>query len=209
LAGFFYGEPAITSDRVAVFIDYQNVHLTARELFASPGERPERSLVHPGLVAERILAKRRRPSQLTAVQVYRGRPNPEHHRTATAANDAQTAAWERDPRITVIRRDLNYRGWPDHPPREKGIDVALAVDLVRTAMLNEYDVAVVFSGDTDLLPALETAFTHTAPHVEIACWVGAKPLWFPTAMTAGRYLPYCHFLSADDHRAALDHTKYV
>jgi NYN domain len=178
-------------------------------LFSNYAEPPEQSLVHPALAAERIVMKRRRPSDLVAVRVYRGRPNPEYHRTATAANDAQTAAWERDPRIRVIRRDLNYRGWPEHPPREKGIDVAIAVDLVRTAMLKEYDVAVLFSGDTDLLPALETAFTHTEPNIEVACWVGAKPLWFPNAVAAKRYLPYCHFLSADDFEAARDHTKYV
>jgi len=197
------------SDRVAVFIDYQNVHLTARELFAGYGVPPEQSLVHPLRIAERIILKRRRSSELVGVRVYRGRPNPEHHRRATAANDAQTAAWERDPLVRVVRRDLNYRGWPEHPPREKGVDVALAVDLVRTAMLGEYDVGVVFSGDTDLLPALETAFTHTAPNIEVASWTGAKPLWFPTAMATKRYLPYCHFLSEEDFHAVRDHTRYV
>ena len=199
------------TDRLAVFLDYQNVHLTAHGLFAPLGARPERSLVHPLRIAERIVAKRRLASELVSVRVFRGRPNPEHHRVPTAANDAQTAAWGRDPRVRVVRRDLNYRGWPDNSPREKGVDVALAVDLIESAMLEQYDAAVVFTGDTDLLPALELAFRRTAPRIEIACWQGAKPLWFPEGLAREpkRLLPYCHFLNEADFEAVRDQTDYL
>ncbi len=129
----------------------------------------------------------------------------------TGANDAQTAAWERDPRVKVVRRDLNYRGWPDHPPREKGVDVALAIDLVESAMLNQYDAAVIFTSDTDLLPAVEMAFRRTEPRIEIACWAGAKPLWFAAGLSAlpKKYLPYCHFLSKAEFLAVRDTTDYL
>lgn len=199
------------ADRLAVFLDYQNVHLTAHGLFAHYGAPPESSLVHPVAVSERIVAKRRMPCELISVRVFRGRPNPEHHPTPTAANDAQTVAWERDDRVTVRRRDLNYRGWPDHPPREKGVDVALAVNLVEGSLLHEFDVGVVFSADTDLLPALELAFRRTPASLEIASWAGAKPLWFPEFLrgTPRRYLPYCHFLNEDDFRSCRDLTPYV
>ncbi len=198
-------------ERVAVFLDYQNVHLTAHSLFATYGIRPETSLVHPLRVAECITEKRRIESELVSVRVFRGRPNPEHHPVPTAANDAQSAAWQRDPRATVARRDLNYRGWPDHPPREKGVDVALAINLVESAMLGEYDAAVVFTSDTDLLPAIDMAFRRTQPRIEIACWAGGKPLWFPEALAQEprRYLPYCHFLNEADFQAARDHTDYL
>lgn len=198
-------------ERLAVFIDYQNVHLTAHNLFAAFGARPETTLVHPLRVAERIAWKRRVESELISVRAFRGRPNPEHHRLATAANDAQTAAWQRDPRVSVRRRDLNYRGWPDHPPREKGVDVALAISLIESAMLNEYDAAVVFTGDTDLLPAVEMAFRRTQPRIEVASWVGAKPLWFAEglAQEPKRYLPYCHFLNEADFEAVRDRTDYL
>jgi len=72
------------------------------------------------------------PGDARLVRVFRGRPNPNRQPVPAAANDAQTAAWERDPRVTVQRRDLNYRGWPQLPPQEKGVDVALAVDLIET-----------------------------------------------------------------------------
>jgi hypothetical protein len=93
----------------------------------------------------------------------------------------------------------------------KGVDVALAISLVESALLNEYDAAVAFSGDTDLLPAIEMAFRRTEPRIEIAAWSGAKPLWFPEtlAQSPPRYLPYCHFLNDADFRAALDTTDYL
>ncbi len=201
------------SDRIAVFIDYQNVHLVAHELFAPYGKPVHETVVHPVKIAERIVSKRRGDNELVAVRVYRGRPNPEHQPTNTAANDGQKAAWEPHRRVTVVRRDLNYRGWPDEKPHEKGIDVALAVDYVRMSMLEECDVAILFSADRDLLPALEMAFQNTKPNTEIACWSGRatspKPLWFPEYLPNGKYLPYCHFLKEEDWDACRDHTPYV
>lgn len=200
----------MSADRVAVFLDYQNVHLTAHGLFMTFGTPVHVALVHPLRVAKRVVAKRRAASELTSVRVFRGRPNPGHQPVPAAANEAQTAAWERqDGRVRVIRRDLNYRGWPEHPPREKGVDVALAIALVESAMLGEYDVAIVFSGDTDLIPAVEMAFRRTAATIEIAAWTGAKPLWFPREMAAGRRLPWCHFLGSSDFEAVRDRDTYV
>lgn len=198
------------ASRVAVFLDYQNVHLTAHGLFMVYGTPVQDALIHPLRVADRLVSKRRGDCELTRVHVFRGRPNPGHQPVPAAANDAQTAAWERaDPRVQVVRRDLNYRGWPDHPPREKGVDVALAITLVETAMLNEYDAAIVFSGDTDLIPAVEMAFRRTTPAIEIAAWSGAKPLWFPGELAAGRRLPWCHFLGLDDFELVRDGTIYL
>lgn len=78
-------------------------------------------------------------------------------------------------------------------------------------MLGEYDAAVVFTCDTDLLPAIEMAFRRTPPNIEMACWVGAKPLWFAKglAQTPKRYLPYCHFLNETDFEAVRDRTDYM
>lgn len=39
---------------------------------------------------------------------------------------------------------------------QKGIDVQIAVDLVSNAFLNNYDIAVLFSGDIDLLESVKT-----------------------------------------------------
>lgn len=40
---------------------------------------------------------------------------------------------------------------------EKGVDVQIAVDMVRGAIKNEYDTCFLISSDTDLLPAIHTA----------------------------------------------------
>jgi uncharacterized LabA/DUF88 family protein len=67
--------------------------------------------------------------------------------------------------IVCKTRQVNYRAYtlelPDktrHPTtiaEEKGIDVWIAVDLISLAYRNEYDVAVVFSQDQDLCPAID------------------------------------------------------
>ncbi len=104
----------------------------------------------------RMVGGRRFSGELTSVRVYRGRLSPDHQLAAARASDRQAAQWERDRRVTVVRRQLRYpKGWPAEPAQEKGIDVALAVDFVRLACENAYDVGILFSRDTDLVPALE------------------------------------------------------
>ena len=45
--------------------------------------------------------------------------------------------------VVVTWRTLRYpQEWPDAKPEEKGIDVALAIDLVRLAIDGEYDVGI-------------------------------------------------------------------
>ena len=71
----------------------------------------------------------------------------------------------------MIRRNLAYpSNYPSQPAAEKGIDVALAVDLVRLAMQRTMECAVVFFGDKDLLPALETCRDLRLCHMEVASW---------------------------------------
>lgn len=125
-------------EKIAVFFDYQNVHLTGHSLFGG-GCELYRCVPDPVRLADLIAGRRKRASSATMIRVYRGRPDPNHQRLPAAANDAQASQWSRDPRVQMIRRQLNYRDWPTRPPREKGIDVALAVDLMHLAFGKEYD----------------------------------------------------------------------
>ncbi|OFZ54993.1 MAG: hypothetical protein A2428_03205 [Bdellovibrionales bacterium RIFOXYC1_FULL_54_43] len=45
-------------------------------------------------------------------------------------------------------------------PREKGVDVRLATDLIFDAMFQRYDDAYVLSADTDLIPAIQQLKKH-------------------------------------------------
>ncbi|WP_405084571.1 NYN domain-containing protein [Microbispora sp. NBC_01389] len=188
------------AERVAVFLDFQNVHLSGHGLFESYGVPPYRCVPDPAGIADLIGQRRSRASEVTAVRVYRGRPDPNYQPLPAAANDAQAARWTHDRRVQVIRRQLNYRGWTDGtPPQEKGIDVALAVDLIHLALRRQYDALVLFSSDTGLLPAVETIKGLRLGHIEVACWSGFKPL-----RIKGTNLPYCHFLNKDDWAAVTE-----
>ncbi|CAO5157577.1 conserved hypothetical protein [Frankia sp. AiPs1] len=190
--------------RVAVFIDYQNVHLSARSRFLPSGTPGQRGHVDPVRVARRIVDGRRLGGELAAVRVYRGRPSPDHQPEAARASDRQADRWARDPRVVVVRRQLRYpKAWPAEPAQEKGIDVALAVDFVRLACEDAYDIGVLFSRDTDLVPALE-AVRDLGVHVEVASWKGTSRLRFPDSQ-----LPWCHYLDTDDYATCRDYTDYT
>ena len=90
--------------------------------------------------------------ELAEVNVYRGQPSPERDPKGARAFGRQVHAWSLESLTRGVTRPLNYR---TDPPREKGIDVQLAVDAVAGAIRDEYDVAVFFTEDTDLIHALE------------------------------------------------------
>lgn len=58
---------------------------------------------------------------------------------------------------------------PDKSYHEKGVDVRLAVEMIRFARLNKYDQAYLLSSDTDLVPAIEEvrSFGKTVQYIGI------------------------------------------
>jgi hypothetical protein len=195
-------------DRVCVFVDYQNVFGTARHCFHTAPYKPADGQVDPLRLAQVIVDRRRRPSTLTGVRVYRGLPDATRQPRAYAANERQTAGWKRDPMMHVVRRPLRYpSGWPAEKPQEKGVDVALAIDFVRLAAQGGYDVGVLMSTDTDLVPALEAvqSIKTVGVHIEVAAWSGPGA---NRRLTTGDQLPWCHGLKRADYLAAHDPTDY-
>ena len=148
---------------------------------------------------------------------------PSSRRFACTAADPSPSANREPRRPTTARRWLGRgaapctwsaatsypRDWVEGAhqqlrPIEKGIDVALAVDLVRLGMEKAYDAAIVMSGDKDLLPALETVYDLKLGHVELAAWTGCYRLRF-----AGTQLPWCHWVSEAEFRTVEDDTDYT
>jgi NYN domain len=124
---------------------------------------------------------------------------------SASAFSRQVGEWERSPLITTVVRPLRYPGdWPDAPAQEKGIDVALAIDFLRLAIEQAYDVGILFSLDTDLVPALEMVSTLKLARVEVAAWAKAFRLRLP-----GTTLPWCHHLSRADYLTVADPTDYT
>lgn len=194
--------------QVMVFIDYQNAHLSALEAFYPRGTRRSFGHINPRRLGELVVAKRNRnglSSELAGVRVYRGRPETTRDPTGATANDRQAEAWSRLRGVTIIRRPLRYpSGWPRTPAQEKGIDVALAVDLVSLAFVGDYDVGIVMSSDTDLLPAIEAVTDVTRARVEVAAWRRRPRLSF----TDDRKL-WCHWIDQDEYRSIEDLTNYT
>lgn len=191
--------------KVTVFVDYQNAHQTAHEAYMPYGAEVHQSLLDPVLLAERVIARRAPGGVLQQVRVYRGRPDPRKEPTLASFNDMQFDAWKQDHRAQILRRTLRYPqdwGTPGcvEKPREKGIDVQLAVDLVRLAISDQLEVAIVITRDTDLIPAIEAARDCGKVHVETAGWDTASRLRIAKV--------YHHTLTRDDFEASIDRREY-
>lgn len=177
--GVFSG--GLLAPTVDVFIDYQNAHYCGHRLWCPKLEKMHHCLVDPLKLAELLVQRRAPGGVLQTVRVFRGRPNPRKDPVGAGRNDKQAYAWtDADARVKVFRNELQYLdGWDDPvvpiPPREKGVDVHLAIDLVERAIDKEYEVAIVFTHDTDLIPAIDLALRRKA-HVEVGSWDGRNRL---------------------------------
>lgn len=146
-----------TAVKVAVFIDWQNTYKTAREAFGWKDYPNEYGNYSPYQLA-RILAAgndRGAAAELVRLNVHRGLPSQKYDKTGYAANRRQAAEWMKENPEVVIPRLRPLRYSHDQPPREKGVDVELALAAVEWTLTKQCDVAVIFSHDTDLVPAVE------------------------------------------------------
>ena len=171
--------------KMAVVVDYQNVHLTAADLYM-PGCPPEEALIDPYRFASQLAQARNATNddahqvEVSRVEVFRGLPIPEDDSDAYRRNQAQKAQWTRGHHgvVNVTLRPLKY-SWeyidgvrrPVRSSRqEKGVDVLCALMLVDLARCGLYDVVVLASRDTDLAPALDNAARTGRAKVEAAKW---------------------------------------
>ncbi len=120
--------------RTIVLIDGQNLYHMARRAWSS-GQRSS-----PGRI-------------LTETRFYTGVPNP-------ATNSSQLfwhGFWSNKIRYLRSRGVYVYRGRVNAGGQEKGVDVSLALDLVRATYEQQYEVAIIVSQDWDFGPAVRLA----------------------------------------------------
>ena len=160
--------------RVVVFVDYQNAYRSARDAFHDHLFDPHwLGQIPPTAFGLLLIALSGDPERtLTQVRIYRGLPSNQRDPKGYAAARRQIAAWEAMPTTHVTTRSLRYpRNYPREKPEEKGIDVKIALDFYAMAVRNQYDIGILMSGDTDLLPALEEVDRiDGGPSAEVAAW---------------------------------------
>ena len=139
--------------QAVVVMDYQNVHLTAHELFAISKHLPRHeSLIDPVHFGNQLIIARNRAQRagmdhavLSRVLVYRGQPSVEH-----------------DPK-PYANKVVESKG-------EKGIDVLCALAVVREAQRADVDLVILASHDSDLEPALDEALALRSAKIETFSW---------------------------------------
>ena len=161
--------------RVAVLIDWQNTYRAARRAFGMEEMPNEYGNFSPLKLARTLAAGNDRSSdgELVRVEVHRGLPSSSRDPIGYAANRRQSQAWMKEsPELVIPKvRPLRYPPNGGELPVEKGIDVQLALSAVEWALMGECEVVVIFSHDTDLVPAIETITRITGKsHVETAAW---------------------------------------
>lgn len=197
--------------RVAVLIDWQNSYKSARDAFDLYNLPNEHGNYSPYELSRALAAGNGRgdDGELWRTYIFRGLPSNERDPNGYAANRRQSAAWMRENQDVVIPRlrKLRYPRDESEPPVEKGVDVELAITAVELTVTDACDVAIIFSNDGDLIPAVEAiARLKGSEAVETASWVSehyrnrlrTKPAVFHHSvserafMAAERCINYAH-----------------
>jgi NYN domain len=174
---------------VFVFVDSQNSYMRARAIFDLKDADYTYGQTHPIKVARLITQKLGISYNLLQVRVYRGLPSNKFDPKGYGAVRKQTAIWRKSEKVEVILRPIHYpRNWPNSLsneglPREKGIDVQLAIDFVRFAIAGKFEAGIILSMDNDLKPALEFVGKEF-PDIEIGV-----ASWWPEGVITKRNRP--------------------
>lgn len=146
-----------TVKRAVALVDGQNLFHAARQAFGYSFPNCD-----PRALAESLCGQR--AWTLVEVRFYTGVPDKRDDAFWNHFWTAKLAQMGREG-VHTFSRSLRYRNEKTKLPdgtettvlvgREKGIDVRIALDVVRLAHRNQYDVALVFSQDQDLSEAAD------------------------------------------------------
>lgn len=95
---------------------------------------------------------------------YQSNPPTPDEQERTRKSDRFYYALKRIPNLEIRLGRLEFRGWSRETNErifiQKRVDVQLVVDLLTLALTRQIATAVVVTGDSDFIPAFETAKNH-------------------------------------------------
>lgn len=140
-------------NRAIVFIDGNNFYFKLKDLFFSAGNIQKRRLLDFDYTKfSKWLVK---PNIPIEIRYYIGAVKRQKNDKSEKmyADQQRLIAKLQNQRVIITLGQLIRH--PDKTFHEKGVDVRLAVEMIRFAREDKYDVAYLISSDTDLVPAVE------------------------------------------------------
>ncbi len=154
------------SKRAFVFIDGGNFYFKLKELSSKFNEKYNLIDFNFRRFTEWLV----KPNNLIETRYYLGaikRDNNNPKSEQLYANQQKFIGKLQQQNIIIVMGQIIRH--PDKTYHEKGVDVRLAVEMIRFARKDKYDMAYLLSSDTDLVAAVEEiqAFAKTVQYVGI------------------------------------------
>ena len=146
----------MTALRTIVFFDGQNLYHAAKDAWAPTPARSPTPYSWPSYDVEKLaawLVDREPGRTLEEIAFYTGVPDPRRGK----AEQFWHGFWNNKLRHLGRRGVYIYRGRVNPGGQEKGVDVSLAIDLIRATYEKRYEVAIIVSQDWDFGPAVRMA----------------------------------------------------
>jgi uncharacterized LabA/DUF88 family protein len=140
------------SKRAIIFIDGSNFYYRIKSL--SQKSYSKNTLINFDF--KRFFENLLKEKELVETRYYVGAVRRENNNPKSEelyANQQKLLASLQQKNIKIILGTIIRH--PDKTYHEKGVDVRIAVEMIRFARENKYDVAYLISSDTDLVPAVE------------------------------------------------------
>ena len=139
--------------RTIVFIDGQNLYHLAKRAWGSAAST---AYSWPSYDVEKLslaLVEAAGGRTLTEIRFYTGVPDPR----VGPREEFWHGFWSNKIRYLRRRGIYVYRGRVNRGGQEKGVDVSLAIDLIRATYDRQYEHAIIVSQDSDFGPAVSLA----------------------------------------------------
>ena len=190
--------------RAVLFVDYENAYRRAADLFLPGSDDKRKGHFHPWKLAEIICEKHNRdsnqPALLDLIQVrvyWGGFPWTKQSRKQRQKQLERFDVWRNPPpelniqaadvdvKVIDPSRQLPGKWYPTDRERkgpvEKEVDVQITTDMLAMARAGEFDVAILFSEDSDQLPLVCTMLDESqasgVPQIHLAGWALTKKEW--------------------------------